>query len=124
MINDVTIWRFGLKEGHTVTNWKQIVKARKQIVWKQIVKATKFLKTELLNNQRKKENEDKLVLNITYHLSLAQLKIIMTRIQLLLTPDNVHNRVFRDVPVIGFCRAKILKDILVRVKIPQISYKG
>ena len=96
-----------------MTNWKQIVKARKQIVWKQIVKATKFLKTELLNNQRKKENEDKLVLNITYRPSLAQLKVIMTRIHLLLTSDNDHNKVFRDVAIIGFCRAKSLKDILV-----------
>ena len=38
----------------------------------------------------------------------------MTRIHLLLTPDNKHNKVFRDISVIGFRRAKSLKDILVR----------
>ena len=38
--------------------------------------------TTLLDIQRKKENEDKLVLNITYHSSLAQLKVIMTFIHL------------------------------------------
>ena len=48
----------------------------------------------------------------------------MTRIHLLLTPDNEHNKVFRDVPIIGFRRAKSLKDILVRAKIPQIKNKG
>ena len=48
----------------------------------------------------------------------------MTRIQLLLTPDNEHNKVFRDVPIIGFRRAKSLKDILVKAKTPQIKSKG
>ena len=66
-----------------------------------------------------KENEDELVFGIMYHSSLAQLKIKMTRIHLLLTPDNKH----KDVPFIGFRRAKCLKDILVRVKTPQIKSK-
>ena len=48
----------------------------------------------------------------------------MTGIHLLLTPDNEHNKVYRDVPIIGFRRAKSLKDILVRAKIPQIKNKG
>ena len=71
-----------------------------------------------------KENEDKLVLNVTYHPSLAQLKVVMTRIHLLLKPDNEHNKVFRDVPIIGSRRAKSLKDILVKAKVPQIKSKG
>ena len=90
----------------------------------EILKAGKFSRAKLLNSQRKKENEDKLVLNITYHLSLAQLKIIITRIHLLLTPDNEHNKVFKDVPIIRFRRANSLKDILVRTKVPQIKNKG
>ena len=43
---------------------------------------------------------------------------------LLLTPDNEHSKVFRHVPFIEFCRAKRLKDIIVRAKIPQIKNKG
>ena len=31
---------------------------------------------------------------------------MMTRIHLLLTPDNEHDKVFRDVLIIGFRRAK------------------
>ena len=95
-----------------------------KLVWKQISKARKFSRTELLNNQTKKENEDKPVLNITYHPPLARLKIIMTKIHLLLTPDNEHNKMFRGAPITGFPRAKSLKDILVRSKIPQIRNKG
>ena len=90
---------------------------------KQILKAKKFSIAELLNKQRKKENEDKLVLNISYHPSLARLKVIMTRIHLLLTPDNEHTKVLRNVPIIGFCRAKSLNNILVRVKVSQIKNK-
>ena len=47
----------------------------------------------------------------------------MIRIHLLLAPDNEHNKVFRDIPIIGFCRAKSLKDILLRANIPQIKNK-
>ena len=48
----------------------------------------------------------------------------MTRIHLLLALDNEHNKVFRDVAIIGFRRAKTLKDIRVRVKISEIKNKG
>ena len=48
----------------------------------------------------------------------------MTKIHLLLTPDNEHNKVFRDVPTTGFGRAKSLKYILVRAKVHQIKNKG
>ena len=78
-----------------------------KVVQKQILKSSKFSRAELLNSQRKKENQDKIVLNIAYHPSLAQLKVIMTRIHLLLTPDNEHNKALRDVPIIGFCGAKV-----------------
>ena len=95
-----------------------------KLVQKQILKARKFLRAKLLNNLRKKKEEEKPVLNIMYHPFLSQLKIIMTRIHLLLTPDNEHNQVFRDITIIGFRRAKSLKDILVRAKIPQIINKS
>ena len=45
----------------------------------------------------------------------------MTRI----TPDNDHDRVFRDFPIIGIgIGAKNFKDILVRAKITQIKKEG
>ena len=48
----------------------------------------------------------------------------MTRIHLLLTPDNEQSKVFRDVSITGFRRAKRLTDILVRAKIAQIENEG
>ena len=112
-----------------------------KLVWKQILEDRKFPRTELLNNQIKNENKEKPFLNITHSSSVAQLKNIMTKTKLLLTPDNEHN-VFRDVPIIGFRRAKsyisyiypiyiyiyiyiyILKeDILVRAKYLKLKTK-
>ena len=48
----------------------------------------------------------------------------MTRIHLLLTPDNDYNKEFKDVLIIGFRRTKCLKDIPVRAKISQMKSKG
>ena len=45
----------------------------------------------------------------------------MSFLYLLLTPDQEHEKVFHKVPIIGFRRAKSLKDILVRVKIPPVQ---
>ena len=54
---------------------------------------------------------------------MAQLKTLMTRINLLLTSENDYNKVFRDVPTIGFRRGKSLKDILVRAKYVKLKIK-
>ena len=45
----------------------------------------------------------------------------MPFLHLLLTPDQEHRRVFHKVPIIGFRRAKSLKDILVRAKVPPLQ---
>ena len=45
----------------------------------------------------------------------------MTKIHLLLAPDNEHNKLFRDTPFTRFRRANSLKDTLVRAKIPHIK---
>ena len=44
----------------------------------------------------------------------------MSFLHLLLTPDQEHQQVFHKVPIIGFQRAKRLKDILVRSKVPSV----
>ena len=40
---------------------------------------------------------------------------------LLLIPDQEHQKVYHKVPIIGFRRAKSLKDVLVRAKVPQLQ---
>ena len=43
--------------------------------------------------------------------------------QLLLTPDREHGRVFEKIPIVGFRNAKSLKDILVRAKVAPLEKK-
>ena len=44
----------------------------------------------------------------------------MLFLHLLLTSDQEYQQAFHKVPIIGFRRAKSLKDILVRAKVPPV----
>ena len=44
-------------------------------------------------------------------------------VHLLLTSDREQEKVFGNIPIVGFRRAKILKDILVIVKVAFIEKK-
>ena len=68
-----------------------------------------------------KKNDCKLVFSITYHQNFSNLKDTMSFLHLLLTPDQEHQKLFRKFPIIGFQRAKSLKDILVRAKVPSVQ---
>ena len=65
-----------------------------------------------------KRNYYQLVFNIAYYQNCSNLKDTM---HLLLTPDQENQKVFDKVPIIGFPRAKSLKDILVRAKAPPLQ---
>ena len=69
---------------------------------------------------KNKRHYYKLVLNI-YHPNLSNLKGTMSFLHLLLTTDQEDQKVFHKVPIIGFRRAKSLKDILVGAKVPPVQ---
>ena len=48
----------------------------------------------------------------------------MDELQILLTPNKEHKKVFPDVPVAGFRNGKSLKDYLVRSKLPKLDESG
>ena len=68
-------------------------------------------------------NKSGIVFHITYHPVFSKFKNVLSEIHLLLTPDREHGKVFEKVPIIGFRRAKSLKDILVRVKVAPLEKK-
>ena len=68
-------------------------------------------------------NKSRIVFNITYHPVFLKLKNKLSEIHLLLTLDREHGKVFEHVPIIGFRRAKGLKDILVRAKVAPLEKK-
>ena len=59
--------------------------------------------------------------NFIYHQNFSNLKDTMSFLHLLLTPDQEHQKVFDKVAIIGFRRAKSLKDILVRAKVVPVQ---
>ena len=93
-----------------------------KLVRQQILKARKYKITELLHSQREEVHKNKLVFNITYYPIFSKLKNILSKIHLL-TPDREHNKVFEDIPIIGFKKGKSLKDMLVRAKVPPLKTK-
>ena len=68
-----------------------------------------------------KRNDYQLVFNITYHPKFSNLKDTMPFLHLLLTPDQEHQKIFHQVPIFGFRRAKSSKDMLLRAEVPQLQ---
>ena len=89
----------------------------------QILKARNFLRSEVLN-KRKSVRNNRFVFNMTFHPVLSKLKNVLAEIHLLLTPDREHGKVFERIPIVGFRRAKSLKDILVITKVAPLEIKG
>ena len=92
-----------------------------RLVREQILKARKHTRVDLLHNVSQPKSDKKLIFNITYHPALSKVKNILKRVHLLLTPDREHQKVFSKIPIVGFRRAKSLKDHLVRAKISTIN---
>ena len=85
------------------------------MVRRQIPKARKFSRSEVSKKQKSVGNNNKFVFNITYNPVLS--KNVLSKINLLLAPDRKRGKVF-EIPTGVFRRAKNLKDILVRAKVP------
>ena len=56
--------------------------------------------------------------NITYYPAFQNTKTNLEELQILLAPDNEHQKVFPHVPVVGFRNGKSLKDHLVKASPP------
>ena len=98
--------------------WRKDRGYNDKFVRQQILKAKKFTREDLLNQDSKTRGRNKLVFNFTYHPAYLKLKHILSNTNLLLTPDAQHRKVFPEVAIVSFKRGKILKDLLVRAKVP------
>ena len=49
---------------------------------------------------------------------------MLQELHLLLAHDKELEKVFRNLPVVGFCNGKSLKDYLVRAALPKINETG
>ena len=49
---------------------------------------------------------------------------ILQELHIILITDQEHKKVFQDIPVVGFCNGKSLKDHFVGVKLPNTEITG
>ena len=75
-------------------------------------------RNELLEKERNHPEENKLTFNITYYHASQNTKTTLEELQILLAPDKEHQKVFPNVPIVGF---RILKDHLVRASLPILN---
>ena len=62
--------------------------------------------------------------HITYYLLFQSIRNILQELHLLLAPDKEHQKVFPNVPIVGFCNGKSLTDYLVRAALPRTNETG
>ena len=103
--------------------WLKEKNSGDKLVRRQIVKTRKFLISDVLKKRKSVANNNRFLLNISYHPLLLKLKNVLSEIYLLLTPDREHGKIFERIPIVGFRRAKRLKGILVRVKVAPLDKK-
>ena len=72
--------------------------------------------------ERNHLEENKLTFKITYYYPAIQnTKIILEELQILLAPEKEHQKMFPNVPILGFRNGKNLKDHLVRASLPILN---
>ena len=94
------------------------------MIRKQILRAREHSRKDLLEREKAKTSEPRLTFNITYYPVFQNIRNILHELHLLLAPDKEHKKVFPDVPIVGFCNGKSLKDYLVRAALPKTNETG
>ena len=91
-----------------------------QLVEEQVGKAKLENRNELLDRNKSESKNDRDVLVLSYHSCLSKkVHDIVKNAHCILQVDQEHRRVFPDVPMVSYRRAKSLCDILVRAKVPK-----
>ena len=93
----------------------------KKVVSKEILKAQKIPRNKFLEKERNHPEENKLTFNIAYYPASQNTKTILDELHILLAPDKEHQKVFSNIPTVGFRNGKTLKDHLVRGTLPILN---
>ena len=72
----------------------------------------------MLEKERNHPDENKPTFNVTFYPAFQNTKTILAELQILLAPDKEHQKMLPNVPIVGFCNGKNLKDHLGRASLP------
>ena len=106
--NDLEVWL--LERGY-----------KEKEVQKQVLRGRAICRGDLVNRERTLQEKTQITFNLTYHPFLKNVKKIVEVLHILVTLDQTHQKVFSEVPVIGFKNAKSLKDLSVIAILPQLD---
>ena len=91
---------------------------------KQVLRGRAFSRDILLNRERTLQKKTQVTFNLSYYPVFKDVRKILKKLHLLLTPDQAHKKVFSVLPIIGFKNAKSLKNHLVRSVLPLLDRDG
>ena len=94
------------------------------MVRNQILRAHDHFTNDLLEREKQKMSQQKLIFTITYYPAFQDLSAIMEELRILLTHNKEHKKVFPNVLLIGFLNGKSLKDFLVRATSIDVNHVG
>ena len=94
-----------------------------KFVVKEKILARKITRNELLDKENSHGNDSKLTFNVTYYPMFRHLKSQLKELHVILACDEDHQKVFHEVPIIGFKNIKDLKLHFVRAVLPYINEK-
>ena len=84
-------------------NWLHERKHSERVVRQEILKVRKIPRNQLLEKEHNHQEENKLPFNTTYYPALQNTKTILEELQIILSLDKEHQKVFPNVPIVGFC---------------------
>ena len=84
------------------------------MICKQILRAREHSKNDLLEKEKPQISDQKLTSNITCYPAFQNVRAITEELQILLTPNKEHKKVFPNLPLVGFRNGNSFKDFLVR----------
>ena len=91
---------------------------------KQILSVREYSRNDLLEKKKQQMSEKKLTFNIAYYPVFQNVRSMMQKLYMLLTPNKEYKKVFPDVSVVRFRNGKSLKNYLVRVNLFRLEESG
>ena len=93
-------------------------------VRQQILRARVFSSDSFLGRENTREEQNKISFNQTYYPVLQNVKKFLAKVHIFLTPDDAHQAIFTNIPIIGFKNGRSLKNFLFGAVLPTVDAEG
>ena len=94
------------------------------MILKQTLRAHELCRDDILEREKQKMSEQKLIFKITYYLAFQNVRAIMWKLHILVTPNKNNKKVFPNVTLIVFRNGKSFKYFLVTATLPKLTGSG